>query len=83
MQALGGKMISLKEWFDITEDEVSGSMVTDILCDWQKDRNELIRQIKNLTNKSSGRNKCWVCPSCGYENDLNWDYCMVCLESRR
>ncbi|MBU0699276.1 MAG: hypothetical protein KKE59_07625 [Proteobacteria bacterium] len=56
MQALGGKMISLKEWFDITEDEVSGSMVIDILCDWQKDRNELIRQIKNLTNKSSGRN---------------------------
>lgn len=49
----GVNMFSLEEWFEIVEGGTSGDQVTDILYDWQKDRDNLLEQIKNLTTNAA------------------------------
>jgi len=49
-------MFSLEEWFEIADGGTSGDMVMDILYDWQKDRTELINQIKK-SNKPTEADK--------------------------
>jgi len=49
--------VSLEEWFERARRGTSGDMVFDILSDWKLDRDELLKQIKNLISKSSRQDK--------------------------